>query len=193
MKKFLALLGLAVAAVQPAFAFEAPSVLSVQDQIQLLTPSVAPLDLINWKVGDNAQYDVSIASFGKMGTMTKAVTKDEGTAIWITQNVDLMIQKQKIEMLINKADGQVLKTLVDGKEQQMPDDKIEIISQDYTDVTVPAGTFKAIHIVAKSKQAPKIEVWANPRDTVMDGTLKQAIQSQGMDIVMALTKFSRMP
>jgi hypothetical protein len=34
-------------------------------------------------------------------------------------------------------------------------------------------------------------VWANPRDTVMEGTVKQAMTTQGIDIVMELTKFSR--
>jgi hypothetical protein len=189
MKKFLALLGLAVLAVNTSA--HADGILTVQDQIKALVTTVAPLDLINWKVGDNAQYDIKVGSFGKMGTMTKAVTKDEGASIWVTQDMNLTIQKQKIEMQINKADGKVLKTIVNGQEQALPDDKVEIISQDYTEVTVPAGTFKAIHIVAKTKQVDHVEVWANPRDTVMEGTLKQAMTAQGMDIVMELTSFKR--
>ena len=34
--------------------------------------------LINWKVGDGANYNVTIAQLPIPGTMTKAVTKDEG-------------------------------------------------------------------------------------------------------------------
>ena len=56
-------------------------------------------------------------------------------------------------------------------------------------MTVPAGTFKAIHIVAKNKQVDHIELWANPRDTVMDGAIKQTMTTQGIDIVMELTSF----
>ena len=192
MKKFLALLGLAVAVVQPSFANE-PQTLTQDVQLQLMLSSITPLDLINWKVGDQAQYDVKAGSFGKLGTMTKAVTKDEGTAIWVTQNMDLMIQKQKVEVLMNKADGKVLKMIVNGKEQAAPTDEIEIISQDYTEVTVPAGTFKAIHVVAKTKQVEHLEVWANGRDTVMEGTLKQTMKAQGTDIGMELTSFKRIP
>lgn len=190
MKKFLALLGLAVAVVNTTYAAET-GVITQEMQLRLLTATIAPLDLINWKVGETAQYDIKAGSFGKLGTSTKSVTKDEGAAIWVTQQMNLMVQNQKIEMLLNKADGKVLKMLVNGKEQQIPDDEIEVISQDYVDVTVPAGTFKAIHIVAKSKQAPKLEVWANPRDTVMDGTLKQIVQTQGIDLTMELTSFRR--
>lgn len=192
MKKFLALLGLAVAVVQPSFASE-PQFITEGVQLELMLSSIAPLDLINWKVGDQAQYDVKAGSFGKLGTMTKAVTKDEGTAIWVTQNMDLLIQKQKVEVLMNKADGKILKMIVNGKEQTVPNDEIEIISQDYTDVTVPAGTFKAIHVVAKTKKIDHIEVWANPRDTVMEGTLKQTMNTQGTDIGMELTSFKRIP
>ena len=191
MKKFIALLGLAL--LTSGVSAQAAHVVSLTDaQVRSIALSnLAPFDLINWKVGDNAQYDVTVGSFGKMGTSTKTVTKDEGTSLWVEQNMDLSIQKQKVEIQISKADGKVLKTIVNGQEQTTPEDPIQIISQDYTDVTVPAGNFKAIHIVAKTKQVDHIEVWANPRDTVMDGTLKQAMTTQGIDIVMALTSFKR--
>jgi hypothetical protein len=190
MKKFLALLGVAVFSTSLS-AQNIDIALSDADLQAIAISAVEPLDLINWKVGDTASYDVKVGSFGKLGTSKKFVAKDEGTALWIEQHMDLMIQKQKIEILINKADGKVLKTIVNGKEQNTPEDPLEIISQDYEEVTVPAGTFNAIHIIAKTKQIERIEVWANPRDTVMDGALKQAVKAQGMDIVMELTSFKR--
>src|SRR4051812_26150274 len=118
MKKFLALVVLAVAAVNPSSSQAQQSAVLTQDMIvKALTSNVGALDLINWKVGDSAQYSVTVGSFGKLGTMSKEVTKDEGAALWVTQNLDLMIQKQKVEILISKADGKVLKTIVNGKEQ----------------------------------------------------------------------------
>lgn len=187
MKKFL--LGLAVLSASVSAQAANIVVLSDAQFRTIAISSISPLDLINWKVGDTLTYDVTVGSFGKMGTSTTSVTKDDGATIWMEENMDLSIQKQKVEMQINKADGKVLKTIVNGQEQTTPQDPIEIISQDYVDVTVPAGTFKAIHIVAKSKQIDHVEVWANPRDTVMEGTLKQVITTQGMDITMALTSF----
>lgn len=190
MKKLLAVLGFAV--LSTSFTAQAINVVSLSDvQIQSIAVStITPYDLINWKVGDTASYKIDLGGFLK-GSSVKTVTQDEGTALWVVQNMDLMIQKQKVEILISKADGKVLKTIVNGKEQTMPEDPIEIISQDYESVTVPAGTFEAIHIVAKSKQIEKIEIWANPRDTVMDGAIKQKIKTQGMDVVMELTSFKR--
>jgi hypothetical protein len=158
-------------------------------QVQNALLEVTPFDLINWKVGDTMQYSVSIASFGINGTMVKAVTKDEGTSIWVNQDLDLQIQKQNIQTQINKADGKILKMIVNGQEQAVPDDKIEIISQDYTDITVKAGSFKAMHIVAKSPQVTKLEAWINPKDTLMDGAIKEIVQAQGMEVVLELTSF----
>src|SRR5688572_19522390 len=114
MKKFLALLGLATLSMASA---QATNIVSLTDaQIQAVALSnLAPLDVIDWKVGDSANYDVKAGSFGKLGTMSKSVTKDEGAALWVTQNLNLMIQKQKVEMLLNKADGKVLKMIVNGK------------------------------------------------------------------------------
>lgn len=149
---------------------------------------VAPNNVINWKVGDEARYDVSMGFFGKMGTMVKSVTKEEGNAIWIHQEADLMIQKDSTDMLIDRADGRVIKVIRNGKEETAPDDKPEIISQDTTEVTVPAGTFKCIHVVGKTKSVEKFELWANPRDTVMDGALKMVISAQ-MEVTMELASF----
>ncbi|NDD91086.1 hypothetical protein EBZ37_03255 [bacterium] len=157
-------------------------------ELQALS-SVTPLDLINWKVGDTMNYQISMV-FGK-GTMVKTVSKDEGTALWLHQDINLMGQGQTADVLINKADGKILKMLQNGKEVQIPDDKIEVISQDYADITVPAGTFSSIHIVAKSKQVSKIEMWANPSETAMDGALKQIMATTFGNMTLELTSFKR--
>ena len=157
--------------------------------VQIQAVAMIPMDLINWTVGDTASFNVSAGAFGKVGTMVKSVTKDEGKALWVQQDMDLQFQKQKVEILIQKSNGQILKMLVDGKEQKIPDQNIEVISQDYTEITVPAGTFKVLHIVAKSKEASKIEVWTNPKETVMDGAVKQIISTGFVDITTELTSF----
>lgn len=170
---------------------QANVIITTADIVHELVTSVTVSDLINWKVGDSADYNVSAGSFGTLGTMTKAVTKDEGTTLWLKEDMNLSIQQQKVEVQINKADGKILKLIVNGQEQAVPDDKIEIISQDYAEVTVPAGKFKAIHVIAKSKESSKIEVWANPRDTIMEGTIKQIMATQmGFDLTIELTKFN---
>lgn len=160
-------------------------------EVQMQAAAIIPADLINWTVGDTANYDVSAGAFGKVGTMVKAVTKDEGKALWVQQDMDLQFQKQKVEILIQKSNGQILKMLLDGKEQKIPDQNIEIISQDYTDITVPAGTFKVLHIVAKTKDISKLEIWANPKETVMDGAVKQTVATGLVDITTELTSFKR--
>jgi hypothetical protein len=147
-------------------------------------------NMIDWKVGDSLQYDVSLKSF-KLGTSVKTVSKDEGEAVWLKQEVKAMNQNEVIEVLINRADGRVLKMIRNGQEQPLEDNNLEVISQEATEITVKAGKFKAIHIVAKTKDIPKIEIWANPRETAIDGTLKQMAQVQFGDVVLELTKFKR--
>ncbi len=169
---------------QAAFAHTV-NVVDLQMQAALFVPA----DLINWTVGDTAEYEVSAGAFGKVGKMVKSVTKDEGQALWVKQDMDMQIQKELIEILIRKSDGKILKMLRNGQEQAVPDQSIEIISQDYTEITVPAGKFKVLHIIAKSKEISKIELWANPKDTVMDGAIKQSISTGFVDISMELSSF----
>lgn len=148
-------------------------------------------DLINWQVGDQSDYDVK--AFGGMmnGKLHKEAFKEEGAALWVRNQINLMNNNDVSEILINRADGKILKLIHNGKEEQIPNDEIEIINQEYTQITVPAGTFQCIHITAKSKQSSKIEVWANPRDIVLEGTAKQAVAAQFGEVVMELTKFQR--
>ncbi|MCM2322312.1 MAG: hypothetical protein NDJ90_03520 [Oligoflexia bacterium] len=190
MKKLLVAFGLALFSMNLA---SAGSVIvpTLSPEVLSAMATTVPFNLINWKVGDQATYDVSAGAFGKMGRMTKEVTREEGNAIWINQAIDLGFQKEVVDILLDRAEGKVLKMIRNGKEEAIPNDKIEIISQDATEITVPAGTFKVIHIVAKSQKVSKIEVWANPRDTVMDGTVKQLMVTDFMDLIMELVSFKR--
>ena len=184
IRKFFALMAVVTAGASTSARAEALSAQEMEGLFQL-----SGLNLINWKVGDRMDYQVSVGMFGKIGSMLKTVSKDEGTALWVHQEIDLKFQKQVVDMLINKADGKVLKLIQDGKEAQIPNEKLEVISQDYGEVTVPAGTFDAVHIIAKTQQVSKIELWANPAATVMDGALKQIMATQIGEIKMELASF----
>ncbi len=159
--------------------------------ITLEQNAASALNVIDWKVGDQMAFQVSVGSFGKIGTSNKAVTQDTGETIWVRNEVKMLIQNETVEMEIRKSDAKIVKMIRNGQEQEIPSDKIEIISQEGTTVTVPAGTFECGHIVAKSERIEKIELWINPRDTVMDGGLKQAITSQGNIITLELTSFRK--
>jgi len=159
---------------------------------QLALDQVSATNLIDWKVGDTMNYEIKLGGMA-LGTNTKSVTKDEGTAIWMRQEMKLMSQNEVVEALINKADGKLLKLIRNGQEQSIPDNDLEIISQDATEIKVKAGSFKAIHIVAKSKEVERIEIWANPRDSAIDGTIKQMVKSPMGMISFELTAFRRIP
>lgn len=192
MKKLtLSLLAAALAFAGTARANEAQDFARELTLAHLEAAAAADLtinNLINWKVGEFQEYAIS-AMIGNIGTMTKKVASEENNAIWVVSEVNAMGQGQKVEVLMDRATGKVLKYRENGQEKQMPEDPIEIIDQETTTITVPAGTFEVIHITAKSKQAKKIEVWANPRDIVMDGAAQMYIEAGFLPMTMKLTKF----
>lgn len=146
-------------------------------------------NVINWRVGDYQNYKITAGFMGDVGTMEKWVEREEGNMIWVHSKTAGQIGDNLTEVLLDRATGQVKKIIQNGREQEIPNDPLEIISQDETNVTVPAGTFQAIHIVAKSKKIKKLEAWINPRDTIMDGNLKMIIESGFVPMTLALTKF----
>ncbi|MEK6579693.1 MAG: hypothetical protein AABZ55_10740 [Bdellovibrionota bacterium] len=192
MKKLIVIAGLvALFGAQSAPVARAAEIQPSAIALAIFQNDIRALDLINWKVGDSASYDMALGAFGK-GSMEKSITSEENGAIWMTENISILGQKQLMEVLIRKSDGKILKMKMNGQDQAIPDDKIEIISQEVTSITVPAGKFQCVHIVAKTKDVAKIELWANPQDTVMDGALKMIQPTPlGVDVTIELNKFHK--
>ncbi|NUM88255.1 MAG: hypothetical protein HUU37_03535 [Bdellovibrionales bacterium] len=165
--------------------------MAVADLTHSVNEGMRVNNLINWKVGETAEYDLK-AMFGSLGNMVKKVDREQGNAIWLKQEVTGMAA-QTIEALIDRATGEVLEMRQNGQKVNPPNDKPEMIDQEHTTVTVPAGTFEVIHVTFKSKEVKKGELWANPRDIPMDGAAKMAVESNQMPlpITMELLKFSR--
>jgi len=145
---------------------------------------------LNWKVGDENNYKLNMGGFIN-GTMKMTVREIGADGAWLVQDVDLMIQKQKVEALIDMNTGAMKKMIVNGKEQQPPKSDYEIVDQKEDHITVPAGEFDAIYIKVKDKaQNNQIsEQWVNPRDIPISGMLKSVSDSQLGKVTMELTSF----
>jgi hypothetical protein len=153
---------------------------------------------INWKVGDEMRYDMTIEGFPIPLPMTsvKTVTGEEGNGVWVTQLVDMVIQKQKSEVLYDRATAKVLKYKENGQEKPLPESgDVEIVSQDTQEIDVKAGHFDSLHVILNTSQAKGIEVWINPLETAIDGTLKMIIpteqQGKKSTITMELKSFKK--
>lgn len=144
---------------------------------------------LNWQVGDTNNYKLNMAGFIN-GTMKMYVREISADGIWMNQDVDLMGQKQVVEILIDPNTGEIKKMIVNGKEEQIPDSNPEIVDQKEATVTVPAGTFKAIYL--KLKEDNKFsEAWLNPRDLPLSGMIKSIADSQLGKVTIELTSFTK--
>lgn len=194
------LLGLVLGAVSSAGFAAAPSSEDLRLNNLFLTIVRADLaqniqNLINWRVGE---FHTLKIDFLGSGDGRKEVTKEEPSegALWYVTTMNIMGQKQVSEALIRRADGKLLKLIVNGEEQdpnQGGDGEMEIIEQKETSVTVPAGTFECMYVKVKTTaqgQSTELELWANPIDVNLDGMLKLSMQTQfGIPLVISLVKF----
>lgn len=165
----------------------------------LLAHAAAEMDaknVINWRVGERAEYDIAANFMGmpqNLGVMKKWVDREEGNAVWMISEVTGQMQ-QKVEAKLDRATGQILEYKENGQPAEPPSGDVEIISQDEQRVTVPAGTFDTIHIVAKVNNQPQLkrmEMWMNPRDIVMEGLAKTKLETSMMPVEIVLKTFSR--
>lgn len=187
MKTTLALVTGLMAMVGSAHAMDNVALVNEIALAQVTAPGI--MNVINWKIGEFQDLNLGLQGMA-LGTVHKEATAEEGNGVWMKETMaGAMIGNHVVEVLLDRADGHVLKMRQDGKDTTPPNDKLEIINQETATVTVPAGTFETIHITAKSQQSGNVEVWANPQAITLDGTAKMTMQAQGMPVSMELTKF----
>lgn len=154
---------------------------AVQTQVQT--------QALNWKVGDTNNYNVNMGFI--KGTMTMTVREIVAEGIWVDQNVDLgFLGKQVISTLIDPNTGEVKKMIVNGKEEQIPQNNMEVVEVKEDRITVPAGTFDCIHAVLKDKETQQVSnAWLNPQLIPLSGMVKSVQPGQMGEVTLELTSF----
>lgn len=182
-----------IASLALAFSVNAVAAPTIVDaivaQTQLSIYSEANTLGLDWKVGDSATYSVDMGFI--KGSMVMSVRSNDAEGIWMVQDVDLgFAGKQKVEILIDGNTGEIKKMIVNGKDQEIPKQDIEIISASEDKITVAAGTFECIHIVMKDNTSgDELNVWINPQVIPMSGMIKQVQPSQLGKVTIALKSF----
>lgn len=161
----------------------------VVSQQQLAIQSAVETYRLTWKVGDTANYNVNMGFIS--GTMVMSVASVGEEGIWMHQDMDLgFAGKQNIQTLIDANTGAIKKMIVNGEEQEVPEQNIEIISTNQEKVTVPAGTFDSMHVVAREQgKTEDIHMWANPLVVPMSGLLKQVAPGPIGEVTIECTSF----
>jgi hypothetical protein len=188
-KAIIAALGLAMTVQAKA----APTVFDVIRNTQSSAiMSQARTQALDWKVGDENDYNLDMGGFIK-GSMVMKCREVAADGIWIDQDMDLgFAGKQQASMLIDPNTGEVKKMLVGGKEQQVPKQNVEVISVTEDNITVPAGTFDCIHAVIKDKDKnEETNAWINPEKIPLSGMLKTIQPSQFGEVHVELKSFNK--
>lgn len=148
----------------------------------------ARIQMIDWKVGDRGNYNIDMGFI--KGTMVMHVREYVAEGPWVEQNVDIMGQKQKVEILFDKTDGSILRLLVNGQKQEVPEQNVEIEDMQEANVTVPAGTFDCIYVkIRDTEKNETSEAWINPNLIPISGMLQNKAPSQFGTVTLQLTDF----
>lgn len=163
----------------------------MHSNFQMAVQAMAETTGLNWNVGDYANYKMGGGFL--QGTNNMLVREKVSDGFWLEQNMDLgFMGKNKIEILIDPDTGEIKKLLVNGEKQDIPDNSgMEIISAEESSVTVPAGTFDAIHLKIKDKEDKVSQMWINPELIPVNGSAKSISPSQFGDITLELTEYGR--
>lgn len=148
---------------------------------------------LNLKEGDSANYNLNMSIM--KGDMVISVEKIQADGnVWVRQDVNLMGQKQLVQILLNPNTGEILKLLVNGKEQEPPKPgNIEIVESKEDTITVPAGTFTCVYFKATDKtNNQNTEQWVNMKQVPVFGMVKSVSDSQFGPVTIELTSFKKM-
>ena len=142
---------------------------------------------LNLVVGDSNDYNLDMGFL--KGTMKMTVREKVAEGFWIDQDMDLMIQKVKVEMLLDPNTGAILKLIVNGKEEPIPEQgNVDIVEQKEDEVTVPAGTYPCIYIKLRDLDKNEdSEIWVNPKEVPITGMVKTVQPGQFGKVTVELT------
>lgn len=156
---------------------------AIQDQAKILA--------LDWKVGDQNDYTLNMGFI--KGSLTMKVREVGADGIWMDQDVDLgFAGKQQAQMLIDPNTGEVKKMLVNGKEQEIPKQNMEVVEVTEDKITVPAGSFDCIHARLLDKDTNKeTNAWINPQQIPLSGMLKTIQPGQFGDVTIELKSFHK--
>lgn len=186
MKKVL---GLIIALLFSSSLFAAvPGLVELQNNTQIM----ASIQNLNWQIGDWTEMNMDMGMV--KGTSRLEVRSKEGVNFWLEQNMDLgFMGKQKIEILIDSSNGEIKKLIVNGKEEDPPaPGNMEVVSTAEDTITVPAGTFKSLHIQIKDNDSGNIsDNWINPKEVPVNGMIKSVSPSQFGKVTLELTAYGK--
>lgn len=153
----------------------------------------ASIQGLNWKVGEEANYNINMGFIS--GTMKMRIRQELPDSFWVDQDMDLgFMGKQKAEILFDRNTGQILKLIVGGQEQDIPEaGNQEVKTAEESSITVPAGTFDAVHLVIINKDNnEESEAWLNPGIVPIAGMIKQKAPGQFGEVVSELTSYRKL-
>jgi hypothetical protein len=173
-----------------ATVFAAPTLSESMMQIQVDAFKASTARAIDWKPGDSANYNVDMGIV--QGTMVMTVDSNDGNEIWLSQNMDLgFAGKQQVQTLMDANTGAVKQVLVNGQEQEIPKQDLEVVEIVDDTITVPAGTFKCLHARLTDKSTnDEINLWNNS-EVPMSGMVKTTQPSQFGMVTVELTGFNK--
>lgn len=138
---------------------------------------------LDWKVGDFQDRQIKKSGLN-VGTLQSIVTKNEGAAFWLWNELKIVFQpKEIIETLIERKTGRILRYIVNGKEQSPPEmtDNCVKISQVTEQIKVPAGTYNSIRVVTRCPEDTTAQ-WTAPTKVNMSGFIKLAMLNENEDL-----------
>ncbi len=144
--------------------------------------------MLDWKVGEQASYNLDAGFI--QGTMVMKVREEITEGFWLDQDISVMGQAIKAEILIDKNTGEILQLIVNGQKQEIPKQNVEIVETKEAEITVPKGTFKCIYARIKDLDSgDESELWINPQVVPIMGMIKTIQPSQMGTVTLELTDF----
>lgn len=183
-----------LASASLAFSLQAPA-MTIVDMVvmnqQQAIEDLARIQNLNWKVGDETNYSLDMGFIkGSMQMRCREIAAD---GIWLDQKADLgFAGKQDVQVLLDPNTGEIKKMIVNGQEQQPPKNTMEVVEMKEDRITVPAGTYDAIHVLLRDKADNKeSNIWVNPQEIPLSGMLKSIQPSQFGNVTLLLKSFKK--
>lgn len=139
-------------------------------------------------IGDTCTYQMKSGIItGKMVETVKAIN---GTKLTVSEQIQYLLFNEQCVAVTDRTSGKILSMTCNGQNQAVPDPMTQVNSQVNEQVTVPAGTFTALHTSGTDSKGDDLQNWVNETAVPITGLIKAETPSQVGPVTMELSSFS---
>jgi len=152
----------------------------------------ARANALSWKIGDGLNFALMVKGVA-IGSVSMKYEAENQKEMLMTQVFNLVNKSVSLLIGYDKESGRVSSFKIMGVPLPLPGSDaggVKVVKQEESHINVPAGEYDAVYFLIETDKGQQTEIWMNPSEIPLTGTLKTNSKVRNIDVSMELVSFA---